>query len=153
MLDIKFEFRMIQSIMIISRNKIAFFFFGHATGMQDLSSPPGIEPVPLAVEVQSLNPWMAREVLDLSCIWTLTPISIIFITVLNSHCSSIHQLSLFSKPIQIFLWKNRLLPILFIFMILIVLNSCQSPWINPQWHYSVTIILSLCWKFGLEICI
>ena len=132
MSNIRFEFRMMQSIMIISRNKIAFFFLVTPRGMQDLSSPPGIEPVPLAVEVQSLNPWMTREVLGLACIWTLIPISIIFITVLKSHCSSIHQLSLFSKPIQIFLWKNRLLPILFFFMILIVLNSCQSPWINPQ---------------------
>lgn len=64
-------------------------------GMQDLGSPPGIEPVPLAVEVQSLNPWMWREVLGLSYIWTLIPISIICITILKGHCSSIHQLSFF----------------------------------------------------------
>ena len=153
---------MIQSIMIISRNKIAFFFFlVMPWDMQDLSSPLGIEPVPSAVGVQSLNPWMWREVLGLSYIWTLIPMSIIFIPVLKSHCSSIHHLSytkintcpFFSNSIKIFLWKNRLLPILFISMILIVFNSYQSPWINPQWHYSVNIILSLCWKFGLEICI
>ena len=37
--------------------------FGHAVyGMQDLRSRPGIEPVPPAVEVQSLNHWTAREV-------------------------------------------------------------------------------------------
>ena len=31
-------------------------------GMRDLSSQPGIEPAPPAVEVWSLNHWTAREV-------------------------------------------------------------------------------------------
>ena len=40
---------------------LVFFFFDTPRGMRDLSSRPGIEPVPPAVEVQSPNHWTARE--------------------------------------------------------------------------------------------
>ena len=39
-----------------------FFFLAAPRGMQDLSPPPGIEPVPPAVGARSLNHWTAREV-------------------------------------------------------------------------------------------
>ena len=39
-----------------------FFFFFWRCSMQDLSSQPGIEPRPPALEVQNLNHWNAREV-------------------------------------------------------------------------------------------
>ena len=41
---------------------IFFFFFFWRCSMQDLSSQPGIEPRPPALEVQNLNHWNAREV-------------------------------------------------------------------------------------------
>ena len=37
-----------------------FFFFGHTTRHAELP-PPGIEPVPAAVEMWSLNHWTTRE--------------------------------------------------------------------------------------------
>ena len=39
-----------------------FFFFQSC--MQILAPSPGTEPVPPAVEAQSLNPWTSREVTD-----------------------------------------------------------------------------------------
>ena len=39
-----------------------FFSWPHRVGMWDLVSQPGIEPTFPAVEVQSLNHWMSREV-------------------------------------------------------------------------------------------
>ena len=38
-----------------------FFFLAAPHGLWDLSSQPGIEPVPPAVEAQSPNHWTARE--------------------------------------------------------------------------------------------
>ena len=40
-----------------------FFFVATPHGTCDLSSQPGIEPVPTTLESQSLNHWTAREVL------------------------------------------------------------------------------------------
>ena len=40
----------------------AYNFFFWLCSMQDLSSQPGIEPRPPALEVQNLNHWTAREV-------------------------------------------------------------------------------------------
>ena len=43
-------------------NEIQMCFFGHTRGSQDLSfHPPGIEPVPPALEAQSPKPWTGRE--------------------------------------------------------------------------------------------
>ena len=39
------------------------FFLATLCGREILVLPPGIEPVPPAVEAQSLNLWVAREVL------------------------------------------------------------------------------------------
>ena len=40
---------------------LQFFFFGYATWHAELLRP-GIEPVPSAVEVRSVNHWTTREV-------------------------------------------------------------------------------------------
>ena len=59
------------SLLCVSliRTLVFFFFFffflnvlAAPCGMQDLSSQPGMEPVPPAVEAQGLNHWTAREV-------------------------------------------------------------------------------------------
>ena len=41
---------------------LVFFFLAAPHSLRDLSSPPGIEPAPPAVEARSLNHWTAREV-------------------------------------------------------------------------------------------
>ena len=48
-----------------------FFFFTVPQGMRDLSSPPGIEAMSPAVEMQSLNHWTAGEVLIVSLIFVI----------------------------------------------------------------------------------
>ena len=40
-----------------------FFFLAMPWGIWDLSSQPGMEPVPPAVEAQGLNHWTASEIL------------------------------------------------------------------------------------------
>ena len=40
-----------------------FFFLPQAVALRILAPQPGIEPMPPAVEVQSLNHWTTREVL------------------------------------------------------------------------------------------
>ena len=35
-------------------------FFGHDMGIQDLSSPTGIKPMPPAMEIQGLNHWASQ---------------------------------------------------------------------------------------------
>ena len=41
---------------------VCLFFLAPACAMQDLSSQPGMEPLPATVEAWSLNHWTAKEV-------------------------------------------------------------------------------------------
>ena len=43
---------------------VCFWFWLYHTACRILVPQPGIEPLPLAVEAQSLNHWTAREVLE-----------------------------------------------------------------------------------------
>ena len=52
---------------------LSFFFWPHPVALRILALQLGIEPMPLAVEVQSLNHWTTREVLW----WFLLKISFI----------------------------------------------------------------------------
>ena len=49
-------------LLILLSFFLFFFFFFWPRSMQDLSPPPGTEPVPPAVEAWSLNHWTTKEV-------------------------------------------------------------------------------------------
>lgn len=63
-----------------------FFFLAVLRGTWDLSSQPGTEPTPTAVQVRSLNPWTTRE----------APLALIHSCGLLRHQS-------FSQPTELFL--------------------------------------------------
>ena len=53
-----------------------YFFFGHTAACGILAPGPGIKPRPPALEVQSLNPWTAREV----------PTTTFWMSINSRHC-------------------------------------------------------------------
>ena len=52
---------MVDRVIIIIIILVYLFILAVPRGLRDLSSPPGIEPRPPAVEAQSPNHWTARE--------------------------------------------------------------------------------------------